>query len=197
MLLLLGMSNEVVLDIETQNTFQDIGSRDTDQLKISVVGVYTYRDDQFRIYTEKELPLLWSVLEHADRIIGYNHRSFDMPVLNNYYSGDCTRFPLLDMIEEATDALGYRPKLDDLAFGTLKTRKSGHGLDAVRYWQTGEIEKLKKYCLDDVRITRDLYAYGRKNGQIIYAQTFGAPRVISVDFSPSVVKQKKNLTLGF
>ncbi|MDO8581759.1 MAG: hypothetical protein Q7S16_02690 [bacterium] len=30
------MSNEVVLDIETQNTFQDIGSRDTDQLKIFI-----------------------------------------------------------------------------------------------------------------------------------------------------------------
>ncbi|MDO8581950.1 MAG: ribonuclease H-like domain-containing protein [bacterium] len=190
------MSNEVVLDIETQNTFQDIGSRDTDQLKISVVGVYTYSDDQLRIYMQEELPKLWSILEHADRIIGYNHRSFDMPVLNNYYSGDCTTFPLLDMMEGAADALGYRPKLDDLAFGTLKTRKSGHGLDAVRYWQTGEIEKLKKYCLDDVRITRDLYEYGLKNRHIIYAQTFGAPRVIPVDYALPLVKQKINLTLG-
>ena len=113
------MSNEVVIDIETSNTFQDVGSRDTDDLKVSVVGVYTYNDDQFRIYTEEELPSLWPILEHADRIIGYNHRSFDMPVLNNYYSGDCTSFPLLDMMEQVADALGYRAKLDDLADGTL------------------------------------------------------------------------------
>ncbi len=191
------MSNEVVIDIETSNTFQDVGSRDTDDLKVSVVGVYTYNNNQFKTYTEEELPSLWAILEHADRIIGYNHRSFDMPVLNNYYSGDCTSFPLLDMMEQVADALGYRAKLDDLAEGTLHERKSGHGLDAVKWWHAGEKEKVKKYCLDDVRLTRDLYEYGKKNGTLIYAQKFGPPRALPVNFSAQrIVNKKINLTLG-
>ena len=190
------MSNEIVLDIETQNTFQEVGSRDTDDLKISVVGVYTYCDDQFRIYTEENLLSLWPVLEHADRIIGYNHRSFDMPVLNNYYAGDCTKFPLLDMMEQVADILGYRAKLDDLAAGTLQIKKSGHGLEAVQWWRAGEKEKVKKYCLDDVRLTRDLYEHGKKHGKLLYRGKFGPERIIPVNFLLPIDKNKINLTLG-
>src|SRR5690349_8733283 len=40
------MSKEVVLDIETQNTFQEVGSYDHSKLKISVIGVYFYETDE-------------------------------------------------------------------------------------------------------------------------------------------------------
>jgi hypothetical protein len=40
------MSREVVLDIETQNTFQEVGAYDHRKLKISVIGVYFYETDE-------------------------------------------------------------------------------------------------------------------------------------------------------
>lgn len=190
------MSNEIVIDIETQNTFRDVGDRDVRGLKISVVGVYTYANDHFVIYTEDELSKLWPLLEHADRIIGFNHRAFDMRVLNNYYAGDCTRFPLLDMMEEVVRVLGFRPKLNDLVEGTLGKGKSGNGLDAIRYWKEGNIVQLKHYCLDDVRLTRDLYAYGKEHGKLIYRQQFAQDRVIPVTFGASLKKAAVHLTLG-
>lgn len=65
-------NNEVVLDIETQNTFQEAGSWDTKLLKISVVGCYFYETDEYIAYEEHELPKLWTRLEKSGRIIGYN-----------------------------------------------------------------------------------------------------------------------------
>ncbi|NQV12657.1 hypothetical protein HQ524_04820 [Candidatus Uhrbacteria bacterium] len=82
------MSKEIVLDIETQNTFQDVGGWNHEKLKISLIGVYFYETDTYETFLEADLPSLWPRLEHADRIIGYNQKSFDNPVMNNYYAGD-------------------------------------------------------------------------------------------------------------
>ena len=57
------MSNEVVLDIETQNTFEEVGAYDHKLLKISVIGVYFYDTDEYICYGLEELPKLWSRLE--------------------------------------------------------------------------------------------------------------------------------------
>ncbi len=46
--------------------------------------------------------------------------------------------------------LGRRIKLDTLAEATLGKKKSGNGLEAVAWWRNGEVEKVMKYCLDDV-----------------------------------------------
>ena len=61
-------------------------------------------------------------------------------------------------------------KLDQLAEGTLGVNKSGNGLEALQWWKKGEIEKVKNYCLHDVRITRDLYEYARKNNKLIFKE---------------------------
>jgi DEAD/DEAH box helicase domain-containing protein len=60
--------------------------------------------------------------------------------------------------------------MDQIADGTLGTKKSGHGMDAVRWWKEGEIEKVKKYCLDDVRLTKDLYEYALKEGKLFFKE---------------------------
>ena len=119
-----------------------------------------------------------------------------MPIINNYYPGDCTQFPLLDIMEEVQRVLGYRCKLDDLAAATLGERKSGHGLDAVRYWREGQLEKLKAYCLDDVRLTRDLYRFGLAHGVVYLMDRAGVKKKISIDFTRAQEKKSLNLTLG-
>ena len=61
-------------------------------------------------------------------------------------------------------------KLDQLAEGTLGTHKSGHGLEAVTWWKKGEHEKVRAYCLDDVKITKEIYDYARKNNLLKFKE---------------------------
>jgi hypothetical protein len=63
------MRREVVLDIETQNTFQDVGAYNPSLLSISVIGVYFYETDTFESFFEADLPKLWPRLEH-ERSLG-------------------------------------------------------------------------------------------------------------------------------
>lgn len=195
------MSKEIVIDIETQNTFLDVGQGNHEKLKVSLVCVYNYANDKFSAFKEAELVNLWPLLEKADRIIGYNSRYFDLPVLNNYYPGDLNKFPQLDMLEEIKKVLGFRLKLNDLAKATLGLAKSGNGLEAVDWFKKGEWDKIEKYCTDDVRITRDLYEYGKNNKQLFYPDLQSqAKRPFPVDFSiPESLAGSKavNLTLPF
>lgn len=189
------MSSEIVLDIETQNAFEQ-GDRDPRKLRVSLVGVYFYEHDSFEVFFEQDLPKLWQRMEHADRIIGYNLLHFDYPVLNNYYPGDLAQLPTLDLLVEVENKLGFRLKLDDLARATLNTAKSGHGLEAIEFWRTGNIEALKRYCLDDVRITRDLYEYGKRTSKLCYHDRSKGLSEIGVHFSHVALERKAlNLSL--
>lgn len=191
-------SNEIVLDIETQNTYQEVGARDNRLLKVSLVGVYFYKTNQYTSYLEHELPKLWPELEHADRVIGYNIKGFDWPVLNNYYPGDTTKFPTLDLLEVIDKRLGFRIKLDAVAEGTLGYGKSGNGLQAVEFFRTGDLEKLRAYCLQDVKVTKEVYEYGLANGRVKFKDMFGATKEIPVDFSfAPTTSRPVNLTIGF
>jgi len=189
---------EIVFDIETQSLI-DRGNREAGRLRISVVGIYDYGTGEYAAFFESELPKLWQRLESADRIIGYNIKGFDIPVMNAYYPGDLTRLPQLDLMEEVTRHTGFRLKLDDLAHGTLGVGKSGSGLDAVRFWEAGELDKLRDYCLQDVKVTRDLYEHGRKHGAVSYHDRFKGEKVsVPVNFMPpKAAKPSLNLSLGF
>ncbi|MFH1207616.1 MAG: ribonuclease H-like domain-containing protein [Patescibacteria group bacterium] len=154
---------KVVIDIETQNSFEEAGSPDPAALKLSVAVAYEYDTDTYHVFWEHELGKLWPLLERADQIIGFNLDHFDIPVLNRYYRGDLFKLPTLDLMKEVVKSLGRRVSLNAIASATLHTKKSGHGLDAIRWWKQGELEKIKTYCIDDVRITKDVYEYALKN----------------------------------
>jgi hypothetical protein len=93
------MSKEVVLDIETANSFADVGKYDPSLLKISLIGIYRYETDSYESFLEPDLPKLWPILEAADRIIGYNLFGFDYQVMNTVYPGDLSKFPTLDIMK--------------------------------------------------------------------------------------------------
>ncbi|MFH1253160.1 MAG: ribonuclease H-like domain-containing protein [Candidatus Uhrbacteria bacterium] len=192
------MNKEIVFDIETQNTFDDINSRDRSQFKISVIGVYFYETDEYRAFEEHEFAELWPRLEQADRLIGYNSKGFDLPIMNNYYAGDLLKFSNLDILEEIHKTLGFRLKLDHVAQATVGAGKTGHGLQAIEWWKKGEKDKVKQYCLDDVRITRAVYEYGLKYGALAYEDRSGERKPIPVDFKIKVLEKPViNLTMPF
>jgi len=192
------MRNEAVLDIETQNTFRDVGKYDHTLLKISLVGVYFYETDTFEAFRENELSKLWPRLERLDRLIGYNIDDFDLPVMNNYYPGDITRLPTLDILAEIEKKVGFRVKLDDVVQATLGTAKSGNGLMAVEYFRTGEWDKLQEYCLQDVRVTRDLYEHGLKAQTVRFKDRMGKFMDVPVNFAlEAPTRAAMNLTMPF
>lgn len=192
------MRKEAVFDIETKNTFQDVGAYDPSLLEVSLVGVYFYETNTFEAFLEEDLPSLWPRLERCDRIIGYNSNGFDIPCLQTYYTGDLRRIPSLDLLEEIQKHLGFRIKLDDVAHATLGVGKSGHGLQAVEFWKKGEIDKLKSYCLQDVKVTRDVYEYALEHKEVKFADRSGIVQTISLPIEPVLHAQNPgiNLSLG-
>jgi len=177
------MGKEVVLDIETSNSFADVGKYDPSLLKISLVGVYSYATDQYLSFLEPELSKLWPLLESADRIIGYNLFGFDYQVMNTYYPGDFAGFPTLDIMKEIEKVIGFRIKLDDVAHETLGEGKSGNGLQAIEFFRRGEIDKLRDYCLQDVKVTKEVYEYGLQHGKVKFRDRAGQIVTPSIDFT--------------
>jgi DEAD/DEAH box helicase domain-containing protein len=155
---------KIVFDIETSNVFDDVGSNDPAALDISVVCIYDSETDKYLSFEQHEFPALWPILERADVLIGYNSDHFDIPLLNKYFEkGDLTKIKSIDLLKEIKNSLGRRLKLDSVAEATLGRKKSGHGLDAIVWWRNGEKEKVKKYCIDDVKLTKELYEYVLQN----------------------------------
>ncbi len=161
---------KIVFDIETRNIFQDVGTNNPADLDISVVGIHDSLTDTYSSYLVEEFPKLWPIIEQTDILIGFNSDHFDIPILDKYYPGDLTKIKSVDLLKEIRAVAGRRMKLDQVAEGTLGVNKSGHGLDAIVWWKQGEIEKIKKYCLDDVKITKDLYDFALKNNKLIYKE---------------------------
>lgn len=174
--------NKIVLDIETQNTFQEVQSPDPTALDISLLVVYEYAKDTYTSYFEHNLSKLWPILEQSHLIIGFNLDYFDMPILNKYYHGDLLKKKTLDLLGEIKKASGRRVSLNKVANGTLGLEKSGQGLDAVTWWKRGELDKIEKYCKDDVKITKELYDFAYVKGYVQFEQ-YGKMQKIKLDTS--------------
>jgi DEAD/DEAH box helicase domain-containing protein len=171
---------KIIFDIETRNLFQDVGSNDAKDLDISVVCVYDSETDAYTSYLQEDLPKLWPIIEKADMLITFNGDHFDIPLLGKYYNGDLTKIKSLDLMVEVKKVLGHRIKLDTIAEATLGRNKIGHGLEAIAWWNEGKIDQIIKYCIEDVRITKDVYDYAMKNNVLKY-KDMGVIKDIKLD----------------
>lgn len=184
---------KIVFDIETRNVFADVGKNDPALLDIALVAIHDSLTDEYSSYLEEDLGKLWPILESADMLIGYNSDHFDIPLLNKYYPGDLSKIKSLDILKEIRNSYGRRMRLDQVAEGTLGKHKIGHGLDAITWWKAGEIEKIRTYCIEDVRITKEIYDYARKNNKLIFKEG-GKDNVITLDTSTWEDKSDNKLT---
>ena len=168
----MSAQNIVVLDLETQKSFKEVGKAKLDKLKISVAGLYDYLTNQFVCYEEKKMMQLEKRLQEAALVVGFNIRRFDMPVLAPYFFTSVENFPVLDLLEDIEKARGHRASLDSIAGPTLNQHKSGSGADALLLFKESRIEELKRYCLDDVRLTKEIYEYGCQKGKVFFTSTW-------------------------
>lgn len=159
--------SELVLDLETEREFKEVGGKENMHLLgISVVGVYRYENDLFHAYEKEEFPALEEALKLSSRLIGFNIKHFDIPVLKPYLTFALDGVPVLDLMGDVERHLGFRVSLENLARATLNAGKSGVGLEAIGWWREGKKDKVKEYCLQDVKLTRDLYEFGKKAGHV-------------------------------
>jgi DEAD/DEAH box helicase domain-containing protein len=165
--------NKLVFDLETQKSFEEVGGFGKNHLlKVSVITVYSYRLDKYFCFTEDQVYRVGEMFQEADLIIGYNIKHFDYEVLRPYLNFDIHALPTLDIMEEVSNIIGHRLRLDNLAKTTLGLAKNGDGLEALRLYKQGRIDELKKYCTNDVKITKDIYDYVLSYGKLLYKDYF-------------------------
>ena len=158
----------IVFDLETQNFFQEVGSSDPAALDISVASFYDSETDKYLTISVDELQQAWPLLEQADALVGYNSNHFDIPLLNKYYPGDLLQIKSIDILEDIKESLGRRLRLDNIAKATIGAKKSADGIQAVRWWREGKVEEVKKYCQQDVKVTKQVFEYALEHGHVKY-----------------------------
>lgn len=190
------MGDIIVFDIETKESFDDVGGWYPERLNPSLVGIYSFDKDELRSFAEDEFSELWPILNQASLLVGFNSEGFDIPVLKKLYP-PLAEIQSLDMLRVIKESAGFRVKLDSLAQATLGTAKSADGLEAIKMFREGRLDELRSYCLKDVEITRDVYLYGKKHGHVI-ATSLRGPQQIEVDFNPVITEPaSQTLSLGF
>lgn len=171
-------SYDIVFDIETKKSFDEVGGKSNfDKLGISVVGAHTSLDNKYLAYEEHEIPEFERLIKNARCVIGFNIHHFDIPVLQPYIGWSLKNLKTLDLMEDVEKGAGFRISLDNLSESTLGARKSGDGMQALRWYKEGRIDDIKKYCLKDVELTKALWEYGKKNGHVLFYSKHSSGRV--------------------
>ncbi|MFH1161735.1 MAG: ribonuclease H-like domain-containing protein [Candidatus Jorgensenbacteria bacterium] len=175
------MADKLVFDIETKNTFDDVNSH-IPEFEVSVVGVYSYGDDVYTCFDEHELDKLGEMLQRAHFLIGFSSKRFDLPILQKYFKFNLSTIAHFDILEEVEKSYGRRVGLGVLAEANLGVGKSAHGLQAIEFYKNGEMERLKSYCLQDVRLTKDLYELMKRQGYLWIPQR-DVPQMTKASFN--------------
>lgn len=163
------MRKIITFDLETQYLADEVGGwghiRD---MRLAVGVTYDAAEDVYHTYTEAQVERLVADLRGADLVVGYNVLRFDYEVLRAYTDDLLADVPTVDMLQDLYSTLGWRPKLDDLAAATLGQSKSADGVQAVRWFRQGQLDKVADYCRRDVQVTWQVYQFGRQNGYVQY-----------------------------
>jgi DEAD/DEAH box helicase domain-containing protein len=179
-----GQKRTVFFDVETQRTFDEVGGRQNlHLLGLAAAVTFDASTGEYRSYTEDQAQALVDELANADLVVGFNVLSFDYEVLQPYTDYPLHSLPTVDMLQDVHKQLGFRLSLQALAEATLGAGKSADGLQSVRWYQQGELDKVIEYCKRDVEITRELYEYGREHGCLLYWDRQGRMQKVYVNWS--------------
>ncbi len=163
------MDDIVVVDLETQYIASEVGGwGNIRNMRLAVGVTYHSTEDVYRTYLEEDAPLLVATLRKADLVVGYNVLRFDYEVLRRYTDDLLLDLPTVDMLDDIYRTLGWRLKLEDVAAATLGEGKSADGLQAVRWFRQGHIDKVIDYCRRDVEVTWQVYQFGQQHGHVRY-----------------------------
>ncbi len=156
---------EIYLDVETQRLAHEVegGWKCIRDFGLAVAVTWDSIHG-FRDWYEADAVRLVRELENTLKIITFNGERFDLVVLSAYADVQGLYVKSLDLLNDLKRILGHRVRLDSLAHHTLGIKKTGSGLDAVRWWREGNKQKVVEYCRHDVQLLHDLVAFARQKG---------------------------------
>jgi DEAD/DEAH box helicase domain-containing protein len=163
-----------VLDIETRRSAKEVGGWNrADRMGVSCAILYDSKKETYNTYLQDDIDSLCKELQTFDLIIGFNIIQFDYKVLSGLSNFDFHSLPTLDLLVKVHERLGYRLSLDHLATQSIGAKKSADGLMALQWWQEGKMDKIIEYCKQDVKVTKDLYLYGKEKSYIVFKNKAG------------------------
>lgn len=174
----------VVFDVETRRSAADVGGwQYASKMGVSILVVYDSLTQNCVSYTQENLADFFSLLQEADAVIGFNSLRFDCAVLQPFAPYELKKLPHIDLLQRIQDRLHYRVSLDNVAQATLEAPKSADGLQALKWWKEGRLDKIEAYCRDDVLLTQRLYCFGLEHGFLLFTNKSGQRVRVPVNFS--------------
>ena len=170
------MNNIIFFDLETQNTFEELGmnsfnSKNPSKLKVAIAGILFDNTNNHMFFGESNIQTLLTTLNKADLIIGHNLFRFDYPVLQKYTDTPINSFynktfDTMFELEQYTN--GCWTSLDDLCRLNLGEGKPHSGALIPQLWRNHQFKEVEKYLLNDLMKTKDIYYYIKNNKKVKY-----------------------------
>ena len=164
-------------DIETKHLADEVGGWDNiPQMELSIATSYDSGTGEYYSFEESNISELTDQILNAGLVVGFNQLRFDYRVLSAYSDADFWSVPSFDMLVAVKATLRHRLRLDDIVKATLNAKKTGDGTQAIKWFRDSEIKRVKEYCMNDTKITREIFMYGCRNGHLLYLETQHAHR---------------------
>jgi DEAD/DEAH box helicase domain-containing protein len=137
-------------------------------MRLACAVAWDSAEQEFFFYREHQVDALLERLASADLVVGFNALRFDYRVLRGYAARDLARLPTFDLLEAIFERFGFRLPLGHLGEETLGVPKSADGLQSLQWFREGRHEEIARYCRMDVEILRDLFAFARRHGHLLF-----------------------------
>ena len=193
------MEHILYFDLETKYSADEVGGwGNIEDMGMSVGVIWDNSDKQFYVYIEHQIQEMVDHFYRATQIVGFNHIGFDYRVVAGVHHSDAHQRSQLytklaglnnfDMLFELKKLLGHRLKLESIARPTLGTGKSADGMQALKWYKEGKLDKIIDYCKVDVEVTRDIHRFALEHGKLLYDSKLGI-KTVNVEWK--LGKEKK------
>ena len=193
------MEHILYFDLETKYSADEVGGwGNIEDMGMSVGVIWDNSDKQFHVYIEHQIQEMVDHFYRASQIVGFNHIGFDYRVVAGVHHSDAHQRSQLytklaglnnfDMLFELKKLLGHRLKLESIARPTLGKGKSADGMQALKWFKEGKLDKIIEYCKVDVEVTRDVHRFALEHGKLLYDSKLGI-KTVNVEWK--LGKEKK------
>jgi len=177
----------LVFDLETKRSADEVGGwNNIKSMGMACGVVHDSIENQYFTYDEVQAKDLAEHLNRGDLVVGFNHIGFDYTVLSAYSDILFKNLNNFDILQDVSNKLGHRLKLDSLVTATLGDKKSADGMQSLRWVKEGKMDLVREYCKKDVEVTKRLFDYGVKEGRVYYFDRDGEKIMLNVSWGDLV-----------
>ena len=146
------------------------GWHDHAGMGVSVLCAYDFHTKRFRVFCEDNQEDFFT-LANDRMLVTFNGLRFDNRVVASCWNGGVDPDTILRLLEENHYDLLFEAKksknsgrLDAYGEHNFGEQKSDEGKYAPVWWQQGQIGRVTDYCLQDVKLTANLFTKVVKEG---------------------------------